>query len=117
MDAEFIKAVLFETLPGQCQLRPDIAQAAATAAAASTSMELARTEQGDAADMPDLLDLLFKSALFVAAVTKIVHDTQDIVYREIDRRARKTDKRVESLPDDIRELIIDKAIEHIRKRR
>ena len=115
MDANFIKAILIESLPGHCRLRPDILQAAASAAVEGASMDLASTRQGDAADMPEIIDLLFKSALFAAAATNIVHDIQEIVHREIDRRARMSDKRLEGLPDEVRKLIIDALIEHLRR--
>lgn len=109
MTQSTIEAVLNDAMPAECQLRPDIAAAASHAAAEETALQVRNTVYGDPADMPDLIDLMYKSALFVAIVVRIIKDVKSIADDDIDRRARTRDPRTNNLPEKHRRLLIERT--------
>ncbi len=110
MDDQFIKTILMEALPDECSLRPDIVDAASRAVAQGKDLQLPGTEHGDAADMPALIDLIYNSALFIAAVVEVMKGVQSIVHAELDRRARERDARTESLSEGCRRRLVDRIL-------
>lgn len=106
-DSEFIRHILAEVLPGETELRPDIAGEAARAAAAAEEMALSKADEGDASPDLSVVELIYGTALFVAALVRIAKDGYDLTTTIADRkkaeaaeRAVKSDERLGSLPKE-----------------
>jgi hypothetical protein len=115
MDQQAIEDILFEVLPGETESRPELARAAARAATLDEPMKLASSKEGDAFFDPETIDLLYKAALFVAAVIKGIKDGYDLG-TSIVERIKKKDNRLADLPDDKAEELAKKTIERHREK-
>ncbi|MGK9055246.1 hypothetical protein [Neorhizobium petrolearium] len=99
MNQLLIEDVLGEVFPDEVELRPDVAAEAARAVANGEPLNFGTSRKGDAFLDPETIDLIYKAALFVAAVVKTIKDGYDLSISIADR-AKKSDERLAELSDE-----------------
>ena len=74
-------------------------------------MGLANSDEGDPFLDPEMIDYIYKAALFVAAVVKATKNSYDL-WKTFASDVKKRDPRFSELPDDVSEKLAKKATEN-----